>query len=73
MGRYGNVRTHKDKWGTLSITENLYLALQYLRLRDTDRILWVDAICIDQSNKKEQRHQVQQMGNTYSQADRVIL
>ncbi|OCK89825.1 HET-domain-containing protein, partial [Cenococcum geophilum 1.58] len=58
---------------TLSITENLYLALQYLRLQDTDRILWVDAICINQSNEKERGHQVQQMGNIYSQADRVIL
>jgi len=58
---------------TLSITENLYLALQYLRLQDTDRILWVDAIYIDQSNEKERGHQVQQMGNIYSQANWVIL
>src|SRR5947209_1153949 len=55
---------------TLAITENLYLALQYLRSEETDRILWVDAICIDQANHQERGHQVQQMGNIYSLADR---
>ena len=58
---------------TLNVTENLYLALQYLRSQETDRILWVDAICINQSNKKERGHQVQQMGDIYSQADQVVL
>jgi hypothetical protein len=28
----------------LSVVKNLYLALQYLRLEDIDRILWIDAI-----------------------------
>jgi uncharacterized membrane protein YkoI len=58
---------------TLGVTENLYLALQYLRSQETDRILWVDAICIDQSNPQERGHQVQQMGNIYSQADQVVI
>ncbi|KAF2464838.1 HET-domain-containing protein [Lindgomyces ingoldianus] len=58
---------------TLHVTENLYLALQYLRSQETDRILWVDAICIDQCNHRERGHQVQQMGNIYSQADRVVI
>lgn len=58
---------------TLSVTENLYLALQNLRLGEADRVLWVDAICINQSNHRERGHQVQQMGSVYSQADRVII
>ena len=58
---------------TLHITENLYLALNYLRLGGADRILWVDAICIDQGNHQERGHQVQQMGSVYSQADRVVI
>ncbi|KAI3326824.1 ankyrin [Xylariaceae sp. AK1471] len=57
----------------LGVTMNLYLALQYLRFRDQDRILWVDAICIDQNNLKERGHQIQQMGEIYKQADRVIF
>jgi hypothetical protein len=56
-----------------NVTENLYLALQQLRCRDEDRILWVDAICIDQSNLKERGHQVNQMRNIYSKADRVLI
>jgi hypothetical protein len=55
------------------VTENLYLALQHLRYRDEDRILWVDAICIDQSNVEERGHQVNQMRNIYSQADRTLI
>jgi hypothetical protein len=57
----------------LDVTENLYLALQYLRLEETDRILWIDAISIDQGNLKERGHQVQQMGNIYSHAHQVIF
>lgn len=58
---------------TLGVTKNLYWALQYLRSQDIDRILWVDAVCINQSNNQERGHQVQQMGNIYSQANQVIF
>lgn len=57
----------------LAITENLNVALQSLRLKDQDRILWVDAICTDQLNEKERGHQVSQMGDIYSQAEQVIF
>ncbi|KAF4621538.1 hypothetical protein G7Y89_g14534 [Cudoniella acicularis] len=57
----------------LGITKNLYLALRYLRLEDEDRILWVDGICINQGNDQEKGHQVQQMGNIYRQAERVLI
>ncbi|KAE8416270.1 heterokaryon incompatibility protein-domain-containing protein [Aspergillus pseudocaelatus] len=58
---------------TLGITLSLYLVLQHLRLRDEDRILWVDGICIDQGNDKERGHQVRHMGDIYKQAERVIF
>ncbi|TWU78820.1 hypothetical protein ED733_007355 [Metarhizium rileyi] len=58
--------------GRLDITNNLYLALQYLRRKDRDRILWIDAICIDQKNFAERGHQVQHMGELYASADTVI-
>ncbi|KAM0522533.1 hypothetical protein ACHAPE_002124 [Trichoderma viride] len=57
----------------LSVTVNLYLALQQLRQRDEDRILWIDAVCINQKNLKERSHQVQMMGDIYKQADRVVF
>jgi len=34
--------------------------------------LWIDALCIDQSNKLERNHQVQQMGHIFSHAVKVI-
>lgn len=32
------------------VTRNLYEALAHLRRPDEDRVLWIDAICIDQSH-----------------------
>ncbi|KAK1244939.1 hypothetical protein MKX08_004568 [Trichoderma sp. CBMAI-0020] len=57
----------------LAITENLYQALISLRRPYTDRILWIDAMCIDQSNKRERSHQVAQMSDIYKQADCVVF
>ncbi|KAF1830322.1 HET-domain-containing protein [Decorospora gaudefroyi] len=58
---------------TIDVTENLHSALQHLRSEDIDRVLWVDAICIDQGNERERGHQVQQMCKIYSQAEEVIV
>ncbi|KAK2007358.1 HET-domain-containing protein, partial [Colletotrichum eremochloae] len=57
----------------LPVTENLHEALVRLRHPDRDRILWIDAICIDQTNAREQSHQVQQMGEIYHKADQVLF
>jgi len=58
---------------TLGVTKNLHSALQHLRSANMDRTLWVDAICIDQDNKRERGHQVQQMGKIYRQAEEVVV
>lgn len=57
----------------LKITENLVVAIRHLRSRETDRTLWVDGICIDQSHDRERGHQVQQMGDIYRQAQQVLI
>jgi len=57
----------------LDVTANLYSALRHLRSETEDKVLWVDAICIDQNNKRERGHQVQQMCKIYSQAEKVIV
>src|SRR4051794_22415309 len=41
------------------VTVNLHAALSRLRDHSFERIIWVDAICIDQSNKEERKQQVQ--------------
>lgn len=47
------------------VTTNLYLALRRLRKSSKPYNLWVDAICIDQSNIHEKNHQVSLMGDIY--------
>jgi hypothetical protein len=57
----------------LRITQNLFDALQALRLEDGDRNLWIDAVCIDQKNDAEKSQQVKQMGEIYKSATKVIV
>jgi hypothetical protein len=47
------------------ITENLDYALRYLRHRDRNRVLWVDALCINQRNTIERNGQVTMMRDIY--------
>ncbi|KZL64225.1 ankyrin repeat and sam domain containing protein 6 [Colletotrichum incanum] len=56
----------------LFVTEYLLDALKSLRRNYEDRILWVDALCIDQSNVRERGHQVGWMGKVYEYADNVL-
>lgn len=55
----------------LNITPTLATILSSLR-RDTDRTLWVDAICIIQVNFVERAHQVTIMKEVYTYCRRVI-
>ncbi|PWY86557.1 HET-domain-containing protein [Aspergillus sclerotioniger CBS 115572] len=58
---------------TLQVTGNLHAALLHLRDHGLERILWVDAVCINQSDEKEKSHQVPLMGAIYGQAGNVIV
>ncbi|KAI1284167.1 heterokaryon incompatibility protein-domain-containing protein [Xylaria sp. FL0933] len=55
------------------LTQNLYDILHGLRHPDTIRTLWIDAICIDQSNVQERTHQVRLMRQIYSNAQKTII
>ena len=57
----------------LWVTKNCELALRYLRETDSERILWVDAICINQKDVGERGHQVGIMRDVYSKAVRVLI
>jgi hypothetical protein len=57
----------------LNITVSLYEALIRLRDRHIERIMWIDAICIDQNNEEEQGQQIQYMAEIYSKASHVIV
>lgn len=58
---------------TFSVTKNLAAALRDLRQRNSRRVLWVDAVCIDQSNIQERGSQVAQMNLIYINATRVLV
>lgn len=59
--------------GELSVTANLHEALTRLRHPYVDRILWVDAICINQDGMDERNHQVLLMAQIYATASRVLV
>lgn len=56
-----------------AVTKELSLALKYLRHGDGDRILWIDAMCIDQENHEERNHQVQMMTRIYTGAKQACI
>jgi hypothetical protein len=55
------------------VTENLHAALSRLRDRYLIRIVWVDAVCINQTDQQEKGHQIQCMAKIYGHANRVIV
>ena len=57
---------------SVRIPRNLYVALLYLRDPCRLRVMWIDALCIDQSSVQERNHQVGQMGNIHRKASSVI-
>jgi hypothetical protein len=54
------------------VTRNLFEALKVLRQPSEPRVLWADAICIDQGNLAERSSQVAIMGEIYRQATAAI-
>ena len=54
------------------VSHTLGLALKYLGQTE-DRILWIDAICINQKNKKERSYQVSMMSLVYTRAEQVCV
>ncbi|KUJ07042.1 HET-domain-containing protein [Mollisia scopiformis] len=57
----------------LSVKRNLFLALRRLRKSNEPRIMWVDALCINQQSNVEKSHQVALMRNIYRSCVRVYL
>lgn len=55
------------------ITKNLYDALRQIRMETVEVILWVDAICINQTSLIEKSHQVGQMRAIYQNAKEVLV
>ncbi|CAO2655319.1 Nn.00g103830.m01.CDS01 [Neocucurbitaria sp. VM-36] len=60
------------QYHVLSVTSNCLAALRQFRTSH-DRLIWVDAICINQADQIERGHQVALMRDIYSSASRVLI
>ncbi|EUC49330.1 hypothetical protein COCMIDRAFT_52799, partial [Bipolaris oryzae ATCC 44560] len=58
--------------GKLHITRNLATALPYLRFPERERLIWIDAICINRLDYDKRTLQVQLMPDIYRAADHVV-
>ncbi len=56
-----------------TVTRNLGSALHHLRNDEKERVLWVDAVCINQGDLGERSSQVQLMQRIYSGASQVVV
>lgn len=70
-------QTHKTEiWlnnRVMQVGMNLLEFLEMATQRFPNENLWIDALCINQSNNKEKSIQVQQMAVVYQQADEVLV
>jgi hypothetical protein len=57
----------------IMVTRNCESMLRRLRSSDATRLVWVDAICIDQGNIDERNAQVAMMGQIFQSARRVVI
>jgi len=57
----------------LAVTENLHSALKRLQLPNQPRLIWADAICINQEDIDERGSQVRLMKDIYRRASSVVI
>ncbi|KAI0412566.1 HET-domain-containing protein [Xylaria grammica] len=62
-----------SKSNELPITDNLFRALKRLRRLFKPRVLWVDAVCINQEDLDERSAQVALMADIYSSAESTTI
>lgn len=68
-----SVITMGDKREPFLISPHLWNALRRIRKSKKDRLLWIDALCIDQDNLRERNHQIVLMRRIYSAATRTLI
>ena len=58
---------------SLPVTDNCYSALVHLRRKFGKLTIWIDAICINQSDDAEKAHQISLMKDIYPAAEQVYV
>lgn len=59
-------------WDVILATKNCSALLYYLRSQRVCRVIWLDAICINQADNVEKPAQISRMGDIYSSCERVV-
>lgn len=72
VAKWKKMTSSSNAWTTLSVTSNLSEALRYIRYKEQPRVLWADAVCVDQQNLDERGKQVMRMPDIYGSAKGVI-
>ncbi|KAK4033624.1 heterokaryon incompatibility protein-domain-containing protein [Parachaetomium inaequale] len=72
-GKDGNTRKITCSGKRCLVTPNLHDALRNFRLPDRERVLWADALCIDQNSPREKGLQIPLMGSIYEKAAQVVI
>ncbi|KAH7310530.1 heterokaryon incompatibility protein-domain-containing protein [Stachybotrys elegans] len=67
------VSTAPLQYASLSVRQNLEGSLRHLRSMDSERVVWIDAICINQADVVERNAQVSRIGDIFKKAERVIV
>lgn len=57
----------------IPITRNLDVAMRHLRYPDRPRVMWIDALCIDQTSPSDKNRQVEYMRYIYWSTSRVVV
>ncbi|KAJ0115134.1 hypothetical protein J7T55_001543 [Diaporthe amygdali] len=60
-------------WDMILVTNNCSALLHYLRPRKGSRVIWLDAICINQANNVEKSAQISIMRDIYVNCQRVVV
>ncbi|KAH7400339.1 heterokaryon incompatibility protein-domain-containing protein [Cadophora sp. MPI-SDFR-AT-0126] len=72
-GRADDLRAIELNGTRVEVRKNLALALVHLRHTSEERVLWIDAICINQADLEERNRQVELMAYIYARAKRVLV
>jgi hypothetical protein len=67
------VKSYGSERSFIEVTQNLATALIYLRHKSEARVLWIDALCINQEDIEERSSQVARMTDVYRLAHRVVV
>ena len=72
-GDQTQTQTIKCHGCNMKITSSLHTTLVSLRHTDAPRVLWIDAVCIDQTNLEEKQQQVLLMDSIFLHSHRVLI